>query len=53
MTSRRSAFLPEIQARRALAVALVLGYHFWPGIVRGGFVGVDVFFAVSGLLITM
>jgi len=52
MTSRRSTLLPEIQALRALAVALVLGYHFWPGIVRGGFVGVDVFFAVSGFLIT-
>jgi peptidoglycan/LPS O-acetylase OafA/YrhL len=42
----------EIQALRALAVALVLAYHLWPGTVRGGFIGVDVFFVISGYLIT-
>ena len=42
----------EIQALRALAVALVLAYHFWPRLVPGGFVGVDVFFVISGFLIT-
>jgi Predicted acyltransferases len=43
---------PEIQALRALAVLLVLGYHFWPNRVPGGYVGVDVFFVISGFLIT-
>jgi peptidoglycan/LPS O-acetylase OafA/YrhL len=43
---------PEIQALRALAVALVLVYHLWPSAVPGGFVGVDVFFVISGYLIT-
>ena len=43
---------PEIQALRALAVALVVVYHLWPGVMPGGFVGVDVFFAISGFLIT-
>lgn len=43
---------PEIQALRALAVTLVLVYHLWPGRVPGGFVGVDVFFVISGFLIT-
>ena len=43
---------PEIQALRAVAVALVLVYHWWPSSLRGGFVGVDVFFAISGYLIT-
>jgi peptidoglycan/LPS O-acetylase OafA/YrhL len=43
---------PEIQALRALAVALVIAAHIWPGLVPGGYVGVDVFFAVSGFLIT-
>jgi peptidoglycan/LPS O-acetylase OafA/YrhL len=48
----RTRWRPEIQALRALAVALVIGSHLWPGLVPGGYVGVDVFFAVSGLLIT-
>ena len=43
---------PEIQALRAVAVALVLVYHWWPSSLQGGFVGVDVFFAISGYLIT-
>lgn len=49
-TSR--AFLPEVQALRALAVALVVVYHIWPGRLPGGFIGVDVFFVISGFLIT-
>jgi peptidoglycan/LPS O-acetylase OafA/YrhL len=43
---------PEIQALRALAVSLVVAWHLWPDDVPGGFVGVDVFFAISGFLIT-
>src|SRR4051795_8642542 len=43
---------PEIQALRAAAVSLVVVYHFWPRALPGGFVGVDVFFAISGFLIT-
>ena len=42
----------EIQALRALAVALVVVYHLWPAALPAGFVGVDVFFAISGFLIT-
>ncbi len=42
----------DIQALRALAVALVLVYHLWPTALPGGFVGVDVFFVISGTLIT-
>ncbi|WP_062518265.1 acyltransferase family protein [Demequina gelatinilytica] len=42
----------DIQALRALAVASVLLFHLWPARVPGGFVGVDVFFVVSGFLIT-
>ncbi|MBC7277514.1 acyltransferase family protein [Nocardioides sp.] len=42
----------DIQAMRALAVLLVVGYHFWPQRLTGGYVGVDVFFVISGFLIT-
>ncbi|CUR55880.1 putative Acyltransferase 3 [metagenome] len=42
----------DIQALRALAVAMVVVYHFWPNALPGGFVGVDVFFVISGFLIT-
>ncbi|ALD63772.1 hypothetical protein AFL94_07450 [Arthrobacter sp. LS16] len=37
---------------RALAVGVVVVYHFWPKALPGGFVGVDVFFVISGFLIT-
>jgi peptidoglycan/LPS O-acetylase OafA/YrhL len=43
---------PEIQALRALAVALVVVCHSWPHALPGGFIGVDVFFVISGFLIT-
>ena len=43
---------PEIQALRAIAVATVVVFHYWPGLITGGYVGVDVFFAISGFLIT-
>src|SRR6187431_1850473 len=43
---------PEIQALRALAVVLVVIYHMDPRLLPGGFIGVDVFFVISGFLIT-
>lgn len=42
----------DIQALRAIAVVSVVIYHFWPSVLPGGFVGVDVFFVISGFLIT-
>jgi peptidoglycan/LPS O-acetylase OafA/YrhL len=42
----------EIQALRGIAVALVVVCHLWPSVLPGGYVGVDVFFAISGFLIT-
>ncbi len=53
MSSTKSEhFRPDIQALRTVAVALVVVFHFWPKIVTGGFIGVDVFFVISGFLIT-
>jgi peptidoglycan/LPS O-acetylase OafA/YrhL len=46
------AIRPEIQALRGIAVAIVVIGHLWPGALPGGFTGVDVFFVVSGFLIT-
>lgn len=44
-------FRTDIQALRAVAVLLVFGYHLFPSRLTGGFVGVDVFFVISGYLI--
>lgn len=48
----RSKVRGDIQALRAAAVALVVANHLWPTRLTGGFVGVDVFFVISGFLIT-
>ncbi|WP_296664759.1 acyltransferase family protein [Demequina sp.] len=47
-----AGFRPEIQALRALAVLGVVLFHLWPGRLTGGYAGVDVFFVISGYLIT-
>ena len=42
----------DVQGLRAFAVLAVVVYHLWPNRLPGGFVGVDVFFVISGFLIT-
>jgi peptidoglycan/LPS O-acetylase OafA/YrhL len=45
-------YRPDIDGLRAVAILSVLGFHTFPREVRGGFVGVDVFFVISGYLIS-
>jgi peptidoglycan/LPS O-acetylase OafA/YrhL len=46
------AFRPDVEGLRAVAVVLVVLYHAGLGLFPGGYVGVDVFFVISGFVIT-
>jgi peptidoglycan/LPS O-acetylase OafA/YrhL len=46
-------FRADIQGLRALAVLLVIAHHFFPKTITGGFFGVDIFFVISGYIITL
>ena len=45
-------FYPEIQGIRAISILAVILFHFGIHVLPGGYVGVDMFFVISGFLIT-
>jgi peptidoglycan/LPS O-acetylase OafA/YrhL len=50
--SARPDYRPDIDGLRAVAIAAVVVFHAFPAAARGGFTGVDVFFVISGYLIS-
>ena len=52
MTEPTLSYRPELDGLRAVAVLGVFAFHLLPNVITGGYLGVDVFFVLSGFLIT-
>lgn len=52
MTNERIGYISGLDGLRAIAAMIVVLYHLVPGIAEAGYVGVDMFFVISGFLIT-
>ena len=45
-------YRPDLDGLRAVAVLSAVAFHAFPNLVKGGFIGVEIFFVISGYLIS-
>lgn len=49
---KKRFYRADVDGMRAVAVLAVVGYHYWGQYIPGGFIGVDIFFVISGYLLS-
>lgn len=52
MSKHLNTYRPDIDGLRSIAIIIVVAFHYFPQMIPGGYLGVDIFFVISGYLIT-